>query len=117
MDAGDIFHPGDSIPRTIALTYEDSGDPLDLDTLNEITFVVIHAITGRTLGTYTLTGGTITKQDAGNGLAWFNVGQSRSATAKLGHYLISVSSEETDAAYENNTHVRTGIAFCFKLTK
>jgi len=116
MDAGDIFNPGDSIPRTIALTYEDTGAAIDLDDLDEITFDVIHAVTARSLGTYTLTGGEITKQDAANGLAWFSVGQSVSVAAKRGLYLILVTTEETDADYEDNTHIRKGTSFCFKLS-
>ena len=115
MDVGDIFNRGDSIPRVVILTYEDTGLPLDLDTLTEITFVVVHAITGRTLNTYTLSGGTILKQDAGNGVAWFNVGQSNSVDAKLGKYLLRATSTENDADYESGVHVRKGLGFCFKL--
>jgi len=115
MDAGDIFNRGDSIPRVVILTYEDTGLPLDLDTLTEITFAVIHAVTGRTLNTYTLSGATIIKQDAGNGIAWFDVGQSVSALAKLGKYFIRVTSTEADGDYESGVHVRKGLGFCFKL--
>ena len=115
MDAGDIFNRGDSIPRLVMLTYEDTNLPIDLDDLDEITFVVIHAVTGRTLGTYTLTGGTILKEDAGNGMAWFTIGQTLSSTAKLGKYLLRSTSEQVDADYENSNHIRKGIAFCFKL--
>ena len=115
MDAGDIFNRGDSIPRTIVLTYEDTELPIDLDDLNEITFEIIHSTTNRTLGTYTLTGGDITKQDAANGISWFAVGQSISASAKRGDWLILVTSEEADADYEDNNHIRKGMGFCFKL--
>ena len=115
MDASDIFNRGASIPRTLLLQYGDTLAPIDLDTLTEITFEVLHSTTNRILGTYTLTGGTITKQDAANGLAWFDVGQSKSATAKRGEYLIRTATEETDVDFEDNTHIRTGMAFCFKL--
>ena len=115
MDASDIFNRGASIPRTLLLRYEDTNAPIDLDTLTEITFVVLHSVTNRTLGTYTLSGGTIAKQDAANGLAWFDVGQSKTVTAKRGDYLIKTETEETDANYEDSTHIRTGTAFCFKL--
>ena len=115
MDASDIFNRGASIPRLVTLTYEDTGGYIDLDDLDEITFEVIHAVTNRTLGTYTLTGGEITKQDAANGEAWFSVGQTLSSTAKRGYYLIRATSEETDTDYENNTHIRKGTSFCFKL--
>jgi len=115
MDASDIFNRGDSIPRTMVLTYEDTGLPIDLDTLNEIEFEIIHSTINRTLGTYTLVGGEITKQDAGNGIAWFAIGQTVSATAKRGDWLILVTTEETDTDYESNTHIRKGMGFCFKL--
>ena len=115
MDAGDIFNRGDSIPRTIVLTYEDTGLPIDLDDLDEIEFEIIHSTTNRTLGTYTLTGGDITKQDAANGISWFAVGQTVSATAKRGDWLILVTTDEADVNYENSTHIRKGMGFCFKL--
>jgi hypothetical protein len=115
MDGSDIFNRGASIPREVYLYNYDTEGPIDLDTLTEITFEVLHTTTNRVLGTYTLTGGTITKQDAANGIAWFDVGQSNTTTAKRGDYLLRVSSEETDANYESSTHIRTGMAFCFKL--
>ena len=115
MDSSDIFNRGASIARTILLRYEDTNAPIDLDILTEITFEVLHTVTNRLLGIYTLTGGTITKQDAANGLAWFDIGQTLSAAAKRGDYLIRSTTEETDANYEDSTHIRTGMAFCFKL--
>jgi len=115
MDSSDIFNRGDSIPRTLLLQYEDTNAPIDLDTLTEITFVVLHSVTNRVIGTYTLSGGTIIKQDAANGLAWFDVGQSKTVIAKRGDYLVKTESEETDTNFENNIHIRTGTAHCFKL--
>ena len=115
MDAGDIFNRGDSIPRTIILTYEDTGLPIDLDTLAAIEFEVIQSTTNRTLGTYTLADGDITKSDPVNGVAWFAVGQTVSSTAKRGNYLILVTTDEADVNYESNIHVRKGMGFCFKL--
>jgi len=115
MDGSDIFNKGASIPREVYLYNYDTEGPLDLDTLTEITFEVIHAITNRTLGTYTLGDSEVVKQDAANGLAWFHVGQTVSATGKRGWYLLKVTTEETDASYESNTRIRTGMSLCFKL--
>lgn len=117
MDAGDIFNPGDSIPRLVMLQYEDTELPIDLDDLDEIVFTVVHVTTGRTLATYALSAGTVVKEDASNGIAWFTVGQTASSSAKLGNYILRSVSHETDSDYENNTHIRTGQAFCFKLIK
>jgi len=115
MDAGDIFNRGASVLRVVNLTYEDTGLPIDLDDLDEIQFEVLHAVTSRILGTYTLTGGTVTILDAAAGSARFIVPQSVSALAKLGEYLMIATTEETDVNYEDNTHVRKGMSFCFKL--
>ena len=115
MDSSDIFNRGDSIPRTVMLYNEDTDAPIDLDTLTEITFVVLHSVTNRVLRILTLSGGTVIKQDAANGLAWFNLGQSYSVTAKRGDYLLNSTSQEADANFESSVHVRTGTAFCFKL--
>ena len=115
MDGSDIFNRGASVPREVYLYNYDTEGPLDLDDLDEITFEVIHATTNRVLGTYTLTDSEIVKQDAANGLAWFTVNQSVTTTAKRGEYLLRITSEETDADFESSTHVRTGMAFCFKL--
>ncbi len=115
MDASDIFNRGDSIPRTIVLTYENTGLPIDLDDLDEIEFEIIHSTTNRTLGIYTLTDGDITIQDAVNGIAWFAVSQTISSTAKRGDWLILVTTEEPDVNYEDNVHIRKGMGFCFKL--
>ncbi|GAF70748.1 unnamed protein product, partial [marine sediment metagenome] len=84
MDASDIFNRGASVLRVLILTYEDTGLPIDLDGLDEITFDVIHTVTARTLDTFTLTGGTVTKLDPAAGQARFIVPQSVSALAKLG---------------------------------
>ena len=75
MDSSDIFNRGDSIPRTVMLYNEDTDAPMDLDLLTDIQFEVLHTVTNRVLRTLTLSGGTVTKQDAANGLAWFNLGQ------------------------------------------
>lgn len=115
MDSSDIFNRGASIVRDIILTYEDTGLPIDLDDLDEITFEPIHAVTNRILDEFTLTGGTVTKVDATAGQARFIVPQSISALAKRSNYLVLVTTEETDIDYENNNHIRKGMGFCFKL--
>lgn len=115
MDAGDIFNRGASVPRVVNLTYEDTGLPIDTGDLDDITFEVINYVTTRTLGTYSLGASTVTVLDATAGQVRFIVPQSVSATAKLGQYYVIATTEETDADYENNNHIRKGLAFCFKL--
>jgi len=115
MDSSDIFNRGDSISRTVMLYNEDTDVPIDLDILTDIQFEVLHTVTNRVLATYTLSGGSITKQDAANGLAWFDVGQSNTGTAKRGDYLLRSKSWEADVNFESGVHIRTGTAFCFKL--
>ena len=115
MDASDIFNRGVSIVRDIILVYEDTGLPIDLDDLDEITFEPIHAVTNRILDEFNLTDGTVAKIDATAGEARFIVPQSVSALAKRGNYLVEVTTEEADTDFEDNTHIRKGITFCFKL--
>ena len=115
MDASDIFNRGASIVRDLILTYEDTGLPIDLDDLDEITFEPIHAVTNRILDEFILTGGTVTKVDATAGHARFIVPQSVSALAKRGNYLVMATTEETDILFEDNNHIRKGLTFCFKL--
>ena len=115
MDASDIFNPGASIPRVINLTYADTGLPIDTDDLDEIEFSVLHAVTTRELDEFTLGDGTVTVLNAVGGQVRFIVPQSISATAKRGTYYVLATTEETNVAYEDNIHVRKGLAFCFQL--
>jgi len=115
MDASDIFNRGASIPRTVLLTYEDTGLPIDTDDLDDILFDVFHAVTNRELDDFSLGAGTVTIIDANNGEVRFIVPQSVSTTAKLGNYMMTVTTTETDAAFENNTQIRKDITFSFKL--
>jgi len=115
MDAGDIFNRGASVPRIVNLTYEDTGLPIDTDDLDDIQFDVYHGVTSRLLGTYSLGVGTVTVLDADNGQVRFIVPQSVSTVAKLGAYYVIATTDETDTDYEDNNHIRKGLAFCFKL--
>jgi hypothetical protein len=115
MDASDIFNRGASITRVINLTYEDTGLPIDTDDLDDILFSVINATTTRELDSFSYLGGTVTILNSTNGQVRFIVPQSVSALAKLGNYHVHAITHETDADYENNTHIRTGLSFCFKL--
>ena len=115
MDASDIFNRGASIPRDVILTYEDTGLPIDLDDLDEIEFSVLHSVTTRELDNFKLSEGTVTKVDASIGHARFIVPQSVTVTAKRGTYYLNAITEETNLAYEDNTHIRENMVFCFKL--
>ena len=115
MDATDIFNRGGSIPRVINLVYEDTGLPIDTDSLNDILFSVIHSTTTRELDNFSLGESTVEILDSTNGQVRFIVPQSITATAKLGKYNVIVTTEETDVDYEDNTYIRTGSGFSFKL--
>ena len=115
MDASDIFNRGASIPRVVNLTYEDTGLPIDTDDLDDILFSVINAVTTRELDNFSLGEGTVTVLDHTNGQVRFIVPQSISALGKLGSYYVNAITHETDAVYEDNNHIREGMAFCFKL--
>ena len=115
MDAGDIFSKSSSIPRVVNLTYEDTGLPIDTDDLDDIRFSVIHAVTTRELDEFALGDGTVTVLNSVSGQVRFIVPHSVSATAKRGTYYVLATTEETDVAYEDNIHVRKGLAFCFQI--
>ena len=115
MDASDIFNRGASVTRVINLTYESTGLPIDTDDLDDILFSVVNATTTRELDSFSLGLGTVTVLSASLGQVRFIVPQSVSALAKLGNYHVLATTHETDIEYEDNTHIRTGLSFCFKL--
>ena len=115
MDASDIFNRGASIPRLVTLTYEDTGLPIDTDDLDEVAFSVIHAVTTRELDSFSLVGTTVEVIDHTAGEVRYIVPQSVLDDAKLGNYYAIVTTEETDADYEANNHIRKRTMFAFKL--
>ena len=111
MDAGDIFNRGSSISRLVTLTYEDTGLPIDTDDLDDILFSVIHAVTTRELDSFSLGDSAVEVIDHTSGEVRYIVPQSISAVAKRGNYYTIVTTEETDADYENNNHIRKTARF------
>lgn len=82
----------EDIPLTITMS-ESGADK------TEVTIVVKHKKLGTTIGTYTLTGGTVTVVTTA---ASFIVGRSETDSQPTGVYVAQVTTKETNANYESN---------------
>ena len=83
--------------------------------MDDVSFSVLHAVTTRELDSFSLGDGTVEIIDHAAGEVRYIVPQSIISDAKLGNYYAIVTTEETDADYEDNNHIRKSTMFAFKL--
>ena len=109
----DIFEKGESVPRTI----ECVADGTALDTANFLTIEVkVFNTLLRTIGTYTLAAGGVTRPDpTTDGDIFFVVSEVTTAAARALKYYYQLKTTETDATYPNNIRTRHAIGWCFEL--
>lgn len=94
----DYYFTGESIPLTLTITDRD-GNAIDLDSLDDITVTVFHKYSLIIMATFTLSGGTVTKTDAANGVCDIILNGTDTTGEQTGIYCTQVDTEETDADY------------------
>ena len=98
MATVDTYYTGESIPLTITITDKD-GNAVDLDTLDEITITIFHKYSRVVMAIFTLTGLTVTKTDAANGVCDIILNGTDTTGEQTGIYCAQADTEETDADY------------------
>lgn len=98
MTAIDTYYRGESIPFTLTITDKDS-NVIDLDTLHDIEVTPYHQSSLKEIGPFTLSGGTVTKTDAPNGICDIIINGTDTDDILTGLYIIQVKTTETDADY------------------
>jgi len=93
----DDYYQGESIPLTLTVV-DDDGNAIDLDTLDDIEVKVFNKSTREVMNTFTLSGGTVTKTNAPNGVCDV-VNDGSTTDIRTGVYVAQVKTEETDADY------------------
>jgi len=110
----DNYYTEESIPLTITIVDEDA-NAIDLDTLDDIEIKVYHKANKSVMNTFTLSGGTVTKADAVNGICdAVNDGSTTDVTT--GIYTTQAKTTETDADYSPKRY-RFGQTDTFTLIK
>ena len=94
----DYYYRGESIPLTLTIT-DKNGLAIDLDTLDDIEVKVVHKFSLIVMDTMTLTGGTVTKIDAANGICEVILDGTDTTGEQTGIYFVQIKTEETDADY------------------
>ena len=94
----DEYYQGESIPITLTLTDRD-GNAIDLDSLDDITVTVFHKRSLIIMGTFTLSGGTVTKTTPASGILDVKLDGTDTDGESTGIYVAQVDTEETDADY------------------
>ena len=110
----DTFEKGESIPRTVTLTDDDSNviDTVDLLTISVRVYSRIHDI----IGTYTLADSDVVKQaPTSGGKIFFIVPATATATARAMKYFYRITTTETNADYPTGVRTRIFNGWCFDL--
>ena len=111
----DEFRQNEDIYREIELSTE--GSVADTSGFDTIEVKVVHKETLVVIGTYTVAGGTVTKESPTSaGIISFIVPRSATTNASIGIHEFQVTTTETDADYESGVRQRLGVGDCFVLT-
>lgn len=94
----DIYFTGESIPLTLTILDKD-GIAVDLDSLDDITVTIHHKYSLIIMQTFTLSGGTVTKTDAANGICDIIIDGTDTDGEQAGIWMSQVDTEETDPDY------------------
>ena len=113
----DVFARNSDIPRTITLT--DGTDDLDTDGFLTIEVKVRHKKWNTLMGTYTLAGGTVTKESpTTDGQISIYIPPADNEDKPVGVYVYQVTTTETDADYTGSVRTRRLVPEdCFYLKK
>lgn len=96
------------------LTVDDTA--YDTSNFTEITVKVFHATTHEVIGTYTLTGGTVTRiAPTTSGQISFIVPSETTATSKRGKYFYQIHTTENEAGFPGGVRERSYQGLCFGL--
>ncbi len=112
----DNFEQYEDIYREIPLTI--GGEAVDTDNFLTITVSVYHKKNKTEIGSYSVTGGTVTKEvPTTDGKISFIVSKTENKDATIGIYTHEVTTTETDVDYEGGIRQRKLIGDCFNLIK
>ena len=89
--------------------------PFDLDDFSDIDITVKHKFSHIEIASFNLVAGTITKEDAANGILSFIIDRSDTEGEQTGIYQYEVTTQEADVEYEDNLRYRDFIGDCFIL--
>lgn len=115
----DIFELGESIPRTVWLSYTDTNgneQPFDTSDFNTIEIQIYHKHSLIEIASKSLAAGTVTLEaPTSDGYITFIVEDSETTGEQPGIYVYEILTTETDVDYEANTRTRKFKGDCFIL--
>ena len=112
----DTFEQGEDILRTVTLTVDGSV----ADTADFLTIVVrvYHKKNHSEMGSYSVAGGTVTKETPTTaGIITFIVLSTENQSEQTGVYAYEIETTETDTDYPSNRRTRKFIGDCFRLMR
>lgn len=112
----DSFTSGsEDIPVTVTIT-SDGTTALDTSNFTEVSVSVAHKKYNTEIGSYTFTGGTVSKgSPTSDGKVTFIVSRSDTSGEPKGVYEYTITTQESDASYESNIRYRSYTGDCLYL--